>query len=95
MEQVNIFAIIIPVGTAIVGVIGGFYAARYKLLELMHSKHEELREKIHGKEIELERLKGQVANHEQIISVLQQQVLSHVPAMFELLKEEKKNGNKK
>lgn len=80
-------AIIISTGVAT------FLSTKHKLKEYIRDKMDYLKDKLHDQEVEIERLKGRDENQQQIIDTFQNQVLNHLPALFEIVNNSKKRKN--
>lgn len=67
-----------------------FLSTKHKLKEYIRDRIDELKDKLHNQEVEIERLKGRDENQQQIIDTFQNQVLNHLPALYEIANKSKK-----
>ncbi|WP_421497820.1 hypothetical protein [Flavobacterium columnare] len=78
----------------IVGIVGTaiatFLTTKHNLKEYVRDKTDELKDKIHKQELELEKLKGRDENQQQIINLFQSQILDHLPKIYDLINTQKK-----
>lgn len=77
----------------IVGVVSSaivtFLGTKHSLKEYVRDKVEILKDKVHLQEIEIEKLKGRDENQQQIIKTFQNQVLDHLPKIYEIINSQK------
>lgn len=81
------------VGILIAG-LSTFYTTKHNLKEYVRDKVDELKDKIHKQEIEIEKLKGRDENHQQILKMLQTNVLDKIPNMLDMDIKQVNNKNK-
>jgi hypothetical protein len=74
----------------IVAGLSTFFTTRHNLKEYVRDKVDELKDKIHKQEIELEKIKGRDENQQQIINLFQTQILDHLPKIYDLINSTKK-----
>lgn len=67
-----------------------FFSTKHNLKEYTNNKYNELKDKLHKQELELEKLRGRDENQQQIIDTFQSQVLNHLPALLEVATKIKK-----
>lgn len=67
----------------IVAGLSTFLTTKHNLKEYVRDKVDELKDKIHKQEIELEKLKGRDENQQQILKILQTQVLDKIPNVLD------------
>jgi len=82
---------VIYIATIIGTGIATFLTTKHKLKEYIRDRVDILKDCIHKQEVEMEKLKGRDENQQQIIDTFQKQVLDHLPALFEILNNSKKN----
>ena len=70
--------------------IATFLTTKHNLKEYVRDKTDELKDKIHKQELELEKLKGRDENQQQIINLFQSQILDHLPKIYDLINTQKK-----
>ncbi|MCZ2129697.1 MAG: hypothetical protein LC109_05455 [Bacteroidia bacterium] len=75
--------------------VATFLTTKHNIKEFVRDKLDSLKDLLNDQKIEIERLKAKDENQQQIIDQFQKQVLDHLPALFEILKEKKDNGRKK
>ncbi len=67
-----------------------FFSTKHNLKEYTNNKYNELKDKLHNQELELEKLRGRDENQQQIIDMFQAQVLNHLPDLIEAVTKIKK-----
>lgn len=82
---------IIYLGTIVVAVVGTFLGTRHNLIEYVRDKFDILKDQIQDQKVEIEKLKVKDENQQQIIEQFRKQILDHLPALFEALKQKTKN----
>lgn len=78
------------VGIIVAG-LSTFYTTKHNLKEYIRDKLENLKDKIHKQEVEIERLKGRDENQQQIINQFQTQILDHLPKIYEIINNQTNN----
>ena len=68
----------------IVAGLSTFFTTRHNLKEYVRDRIDELKDKIHKQEIEIEKLKGRDENQQQILKILQTNVLDKIPNMLDM-----------
>ncbi len=86
----DLLTIVGIVGTAIVT----FLSTRHNLKDFVRDKTDELKDKIHKQEIEIEKLKGRDENQQQILKMLQTNVLDKIPNMLDMGTKQVNNKNR-
>ncbi|MGV7105778.1 hypothetical protein [Flavobacterium sp. U410] len=87
MELKDVGYIVGIVGTA----IATFLTTKHNLKEYVRDKLEDLKDKLHKQEVEIERLKGRDENQQQIINQFQTQILDHLPKIYEIINNQTNN----
>ncbi len=87
--------------SSVVAVVITFYTTKHNLKDFMRDKMDECNDKVNANKdliskqnIELERLKTSLEYQKQILDQFQKQILPHLPEIFMLIGERRKNGNK-
>lgn len=75
--------------------IGTFLTTKHNLKEYVRDKVDELKDKIHKQEIEIEKLKGRDENQQQILKMLQTQVLDKIPNVLDSNTNNQTNSKKR
>lgn len=71
------------VGIIVAG-LSTFYTTKHNLKEYVRDKIDELKEKIHKQELEIEKLKGRDENQQSIIELFKTQILDNLPKIYEI-----------
>ncbi|MFZ1666751.1 MAG: hypothetical protein WAU08_15195 [Flavobacteriales bacterium] len=66
-----------------------FLTTKHKLKEFVLEKHDNMKDKVHALELEVERLKGRDDLQQQVIGQLQSQVLDKLPELINSALEKK------
>lgn len=72
------------VGIIVAG-LSTFYTTKHNLKEYVRDRLDGLKDKLHGQEVEIERLKGRDENQQQIINQFQTYILDHLPKIYEII----------
>lgn len=80
---------IVYLGVILLTGAGTFFGTKINLIDKIQKTKEELKDKIVELDKEIERLKAKDDLQQQIIDQFQKQVLDHLPALFEILKDKK------
>ncbi len=87
--------------SGVVAVVITFFTTKHNLKDFMRDKMDECNSKVNANKdliaqqnIELERLKTSLEYQKQILDQFQSQILTHMPDIFMLIGERRKNGDK-
>ncbi|MFY8097263.1 MAG: hypothetical protein ACOVMH_05545 [Flavobacterium sp.] len=83
----------------IVGIVGTaiatFLTTKHNLKDYVRDRIDELKDKIHKQEIEIEKLKGRDENQQSIIELFKTQILDNLPKIYEINNNQTNNKNSK
>ena len=89
--ELTLVYITITVGSIALSAVITFFATKYGLKEHTNNKFNDLKDRLHDQELEIEKLKGRDENQQKIIDTFQNQVLDHLPTLYEIVNKKKES----